>query len=216
MNDVICFTPSLLQPTTPFSIGHLMGQTLRAIVPRAWFCWISRGIIQLQSVLRPYKWSYWTKISDEMYLGAMPLKNWDHVNKINELGIKAILSINEDYEFQDQLFANPVKANDWKERDIKWLKISSPDLEPIKVSKLSKAVNYVVQQTNLGNPVYIHCTAGRGRSASVAICSLMQIKGYSLEKSIKRIQQCRPQVILSQKQMKAIYEYNFSRNKESV
>lgn len=210
----ICKT---LSPSSPLSkplqedkIGFLCARSLKAILPSTWFCWVSRAIIQLQSILRPHQWSYWTKISDEIYLGAMPLKNWDHLNKIHELGIKAILSVNEDHELEDQFLAKPVKSFDWKDRNIKYLKIATPDLEPIETSKLAMAVDFVVQQVDLGNRVYIHCTAGRGRSASVAICSLVKIKGYSLEKSIALVKQCRPQIMLSNNQIKAIHEYCFT------
>ncbi|MBA3722490.1 MAG: dual specificity protein phosphatase family protein [Parachlamydiaceae bacterium] len=189
------------------SIGHLIGRVLHTLLPRGWFCWISRGIIQIQAIIKPHKWSYWTKLSDEIYLGAMPLKNWKHIEKITNLGIKAILSINEDYEFKKQLFADPVKPEDWKKRNINFLTIASPDLEPIELSKIAIAVNYVVEQVKLGNKIYVHCTGGRARSVSIAICSLVMLKRYTLEESINFVKQCRPQVMLSQNQLESMLSW---------
>lgn len=186
------------------SISFLIARILQIILPKTWFCWISRGTIQLQAFLRPHKWPYWTKISDKIYLGAMPLKNKNHIDKIINLGMKAILSINEDYELQDQLCAKPVKPKDWQERNVRVLNISSPDLKPIEISKLAQAINYVVQEVNLGNSVYVHCTSGRGRSASVVVGSLIQTTNCSLEEAIRHVQKCRPQVMLSEKQKEAI------------
>lgn len=185
-------------------VSYLIAKILHAVLPKTWFCWFSRGTVQLQSVLRPRKWTYWTKLSDNIYLGAMPLKNWGHVDKIAKLGVKTILSMNEEYEFQTQFLADPVKPLDWKKKNITFLRISTPDLEPIKDSKLVKAVDYVTSQVNLGNPIYIHCTGGRGRSVSVAICSLTRIRACTLEETIKYVKQCRPQFMINQKQIKSI------------
>lgn len=114
------------------------------------------------------------------------------------------MSINEDYELEDQLCARPAKPKDWQKRKVKVLKISSPDLKPIEISKLAQAINYVMQEVNLGNSVYVHCTGGRGRSASVVVGSLMQTTNCSLEEAIRHVQKCRSQVMLSQKQKEAI------------
>lgn len=191
-------------PIVNESFSFLIGRILQAILPKTWFCWISRGTIQIQSFLRPHKWSYWSKISDNLYLGAMPLKNKNHINKIAQIGVKAILSINEDYEFGDQLFAKPVREMDWQKRNIKVLRISSPDLEPIQIAKLAQAIDYVVQQIKLGNSIYVHCSGGRGRSASVVVGSLIRIDNRSLEDAIRHVEKCRPQVRLSQKQIEAV------------
>lgn len=190
------------------SIGYLIGRFLQSILPRTWFCWVSRGTIQLQSFLRPHKWSYWTKISDNIYLGAMPLKNRNHHQVIHDLGIKAILSVNRTYEFQKQFLAEPVQSTDWEARGISFRRISSPDLEPLKVAKLIEAVRHVVTQVHANNPTYIHCTGGRGRSASVAICSLIALdNNISLQESIRRVQQLRPQVMLSQAQINKLQKW---------
>lgn len=187
-------------------IGRRIALFLRSVLPRALFCWVSRSIMQCQSILNPRKWAYWTQISDQLYLGAIPLRNWNHIEKISALGVTAILSINEEHEFNDQLFAKPVKSEDWKKRHMQVLKISSPDLEPMPAEKMATAVHYVMQQVKLGNQVYMHCTAGRGRSASVAICTVAKMQGISLEQSMQQIKAKRPQLSLSQKQLEAVQQ----------
>lgn len=184
------------------SISYLIARVLRVILPRTWFCWVSRATVLLQSILRPKAWSYWTKLSDHIYLGAMPLKNWRHIKALTGLKIKAVLSINEAYELRPQLFAHPVTSADWEERKITFLNIPSPDLEPIEVSKLAAAVQFVADQVRLGHtPVYIHCTAGRARSVAAAICSVIQIYSLTLEESVKYIKQLRSHCMLNQRQM---------------
>ncbi len=186
------------------SLGYLIGRILQTILPRTWFCWISRGTIQIQFILRPRKWPYWCCLFDQVYLGAMPLKNWNHLEEMTALGVKAILAMNKKYELQAQLGAEPVQEQDWANKEITYLRIGSPDLEPIAVEKLARAVDYVREKVNLGLPLYIHCTGGRGRSVSVAIASLMDIKGYTLGEAIKYVKRCRPQMMLSQDQIAVI------------
>lgn len=179
---------------------------LRTILPKKWFCWISRTTIQCQARLRPHKWSYWTKLTDQIYLGAIPLKNWNHIDKISALGVKAILSINEEHEFKNLPFAKPVKSEDWTKRSMHLLKISSPDLEPLESHKMAEAVMFVMQQVKLGNQVYMHCTAGRGRSASVAICSLAKLHGITPAEAMRQIKEKRPQLSLSKKQLESVQQ----------
>lgn len=187
-------------------LGYYIGRVLQTILPKTWFCWISRGTIQLQSYLRPVKWSYWTKISEDIYLGAMPLKNRNHIETITRLGVKAILSVNEDYEFNNQLFAEPVKSTDWEAKGVTFNRISSPDLEPVQVDLLNQAVQYAHEQKEKG-PVYFHCTGGRGRSASVVIATLMVFENITLQESIKRVQALRPQVMLSAAQVNSLQNW---------
>ncbi len=179
----------------------MIARILKAVLSKESFCWVSRGTIQLQSMLQPIKWSYWSKLDEKLYLGAMPLKNWGHLDEITQLGVKAILSINCEYEFQPQLGADPVRGDDWMGRNINFMNISSPDLEPIEVLEIARAVDFVAQQIRSGNPVYVHCTGGRGRSVSVAICSLAKVKNCTLSAAIQHVKSCRPQAMLNQSQM---------------
>lgn len=187
-------------------IGSKIAAFLRIVLPKSLFCWVSRASIQCQAVLRPRKWAYWTKLSDQIYLGAIPLKNWNHVEKISALGVNAILSIIEEHELKNQPFAKPVKTDDWEKRKMQVLKISSPDLEPVELKKMAQAVQFVLEQVQSGNQVYIHCTAGRGRSASVAVCTLAKLLGISPEQSIQLIKSKRPQLSLNKKQVEAIHQ----------
>ena len=189
------------------SLIYRITKLLHTLLPKSFFCWISRCSIQIPSIFLPLSRPYWTKISDEIYLGAIPLKNWDQHQKIYELGVKSVLSINEDYEFQPLPFSSPVQTSDWQEKNICHLKISSPDLKPISLHLLAKAVDFVAEQSLLG-PVYIHCTGGRGRSVSVAIAAFSKLKNLSIEKSTEHVKQCRPQTIISQLQLQAITSWH--------
>lgn len=207
-------------PQKNWSLGYLIAKVLQAILSKESFCWVSRGTVQLQSYLLPKKWSYWTKITDDIFVGGMPLQNWNHLAEAKRLEIGAVLSINKTYEFQPKLFANPLRRKHWEKNGITWKKISSLDLQPVKVQKLALAVDFVREQKKLGKKVLIHCTGGRGRSVSVAVCCLVDQHGFSLEKAIQHVKICRPQAMLGEKQIKSIVawhkKYNLKENSNSL
>ncbi|MCB1136811.1 MAG: hypothetical protein KDK78_11125, partial [Chlamydiia bacterium] len=84
------------------SVDQLLDSAARlaqAIIPKRWFAVISRYIVQANHELDPDGYRYWDQITTFTWLGAMPLENYGHVEKITEIGVKAILSINEEHEF---------------------------------------------------------------------------------------------------------------------
>lgn len=185
-------------------LGHLIARILQMILPKDMFCWLSRISIQVQSAIHPKRWPYWTQLSDHIIVGAIPIKNMGHLEKITQLGVGAVLSINKKHEFKDLPFSNPVQPKDWRERKIEFLRISSEDLAPLELSTLSLAVAYVIEQVKLGKKVYIHCTGGRGRSVSVAIACLVKTQFLTLTQAYNHVIQHRRQVVLSQKQIESV------------
>ncbi|MBA3957426.1 MAG: dual specificity protein phosphatase family protein [Parachlamydiaceae bacterium] len=189
-------------------LGLLVARILRAIMSKGCFCWLSRFIIQVQSIIRPKHWVYWHVVTPQVFLGAIPLHNWNHSSLITGEGASAILSINEPHEFESQCCARPMVEEDWKLRSVHFLNISSPDLEPVPVAKLAEAVNYVaIQIEKEFRNVYIHCTGGRGRSVSVAACVLMKQEKMSCEQAVSCIQKLRPQAMISPQQVATIREW---------
>jgi len=183
------------------TLSYLIAKILHNILPRAAFCLASRSSILLQ------RGSYWSRLADQVYLGGIPLENYGHLKQLKRAGVKAVLSINKKYEFQNFPLSQPVKSADWERKNITFLRISSPDLEPIELSKISRAVDFVARQIHLGNSVYIHCTGGRGRSATIAWCVLMRIYRYTFENAMEHLKEQRPQLMLSQKQINRILEW---------
>jgi len=56
------------------------------------------------------------------------------------------------------------------------------------------AVNFIESQAAQGNRTYIHCKAGRARSATVAICWLMKSRQISKEQGQQILNQSRPHI----------------------
>jgi atypical dual specificity phosphatase len=188
-------------------MAFLVAKVIQAILPIAVFCWISRTTVQLQAMIWSARWPYWSQITDQIYLGAVPLDNWGHIDAISRLGVGAILSFNEDHELQQQIGAKPIQEKEWTDRNIHYLRLSSPDLSPVSVADLAKAVDYIRSEVLLGHKVYVHCTAGRGRSASAVICYLIKEFRWSLTQALSFVKQQRLQTILSTEQLISIYNW---------
>ena len=60
---------------------------------------------------------------------------------------------------------------------------------------VDQAVHFISDSIERGETVYVHCKAGRGRSATVVLCWLMQAKGLTPDEAQAYVQAKRPQVV---------------------
>lgn len=70
----------------------------------------------------------------------------------------------------------PVQPQQWKDNGIEHKHIVTPDFLGVSIDKIDEANKYIDAEL-LKNPnakFYVHCKAGRGRSATVVLCKLMK------------------------------------------
>lgn len=80
--------------------------------------------------------------------------------------------MNEDYELR--IFSNT--AIEWKKFGVEFLQLSTTDIfETPCQEKLIKGVNFIQKYQQGGGSVYVHCKAGRTRSATLVGCYLMMV-----------------------------------------
>lgn len=58
--------------------------------------------------------------------------------------------------------------------------------------------------------VYVHCKAGRTRSAFLVACYLMHCEGLNAELAVQRLVSCRPYVKFTKTQWAALRRYSVS------
>lgn len=154
------------------------------------------------------KGNWWDKIEPfKIYLGALPLKNAGHLDAIINLGIRHILSMVEDFEMEDGWFNTPVKLKDWNESGIEMKHIQAVDFLPLKRSEIDEGVEYLNNVLKEGHSIYVHCKAGRGRSATIVIVYLMKYHQLSFEEAFSFVKKQRPQINLNTQQRQAILDY---------
>ncbi|CAM6031264.1 unnamed protein product, partial [Sphagnum compactum] len=128
---------------------------------------------------------WYDRIDDHMILGAVPFRSMAE-DLIKNENVKAVVSMNEDYELW--FFNN---AERWSQYNVKFLQLATTDIfESPDQNKLLKGVEFInkflpyhekmneigtessVSKEEYGT-VYVHCKAGRTRSATLVGCYLM-------------------------------------------
>ena len=153
--------------------------------------------------------NWWNRIDSKVILGAIPFRGDHAKNMIQEENIKAVVSMNEDYELA--LFSN--QAPEWKALGIEFLQLATTDIfEAPTQEKLIKGVQFIdsVSDRYPDSSIYVHCKAGRTRSATLVGCYLIEKYGISPEEAVSLMLEKRPHVLLRSKQWEALR--NFQKN----
>jgi len=105
---------------------------------------------------------YWSKVDENIYLGALP--TIFHENELKEMNIKAVVNCCDEDRGPTSIY---------NKLGIEQLYIPTIDHTEPSVKDIERAVReFIEPHTNAGENVLIHCMAGRGRSAAVALCWL--------------------------------------------
>lgn len=127
--------------------------------------------------------NWWDEVDPNVIIGAFPFAR--DVSKLADAGVGAVVNTCEEYE-------GPVEQ--YIEHDIRQLRIPTVDFTHPSFDDVQKAVNFMVEQIEDGRKVYVHCKAGRARSATVVLCWLIQTQGLSAEEGQQVLLRCRPHV----------------------
>lgn len=158
--------------------------------------------------LRPRKNPWYNEITEHIVLGALPLKNRHHGKKIHALGVQSILSVVERFEIKTKtFFSSPVQESDWKKRGLVRKIVETKDFLPMDIESFDESINFLHSEILANRKVYIHCKAGRGRSASVVIAYLMKIEGKSYDEAYRLVKGKRSQVKINERQKQGILDY---------
>lgn len=159
--------------------------------------------------------NWWSKIEPfNIYLGALPLKSEKHLEKIIDLGVSHVLCMVENFEMEDGWINQPVKISDWESNGIVVRHIQAADFLPLTKDEIEEGVEFLNQQLLDGHSVYVHCKAGRGRSATIVIVYLMKYHGYTFDEAFTIVKNQRPQINLNPQQKQAIFDYFTSANSD--
>ncbi len=195
------------QDFSSLTLEHRISRLFKRYVPASFFQMLSLLSIQLQSWINPKNCPYWSKVTPMLYVGAMPLSNSNHPQKLQKLGIRAILSINEESEFTSRFCATPAQKEEWEEKKFTYLRLSSPDLEPVAIATIAKAVDFIAEQISSQKPTYVHCMGGRGRSVSAVIAYLITKEEMPFDCAMEYLKMIRPQINISPEQQEAVKAY---------
>lgn len=147
---------------------------------------------------------WYDRIDEHVLLGALPFRGMEQ-KLINEENVKGVVSMNENYELA---FLSHDKTS-WEKLGIRFLQLQTRDIfESPDQKKLVKGVQFisdVIQETN--GSVYVHCKAGRTRSATLVGCYLLTKTGNTPEEVMNFMKNKRPHIWLRKKQLQALQLY---------
>uniref|UniRef100_A0A1Q3FJ38 Phosphatidylglycerophosphatase and protein-tyrosine phosphatase 1 n=1 Tax=Culex tarsalis TaxID=7177 RepID=A0A1Q3FJ38_CULTA len=173
------------------------------------------------------KRNWYDRIDENMILGALPFRSFAP-ELVKQENIKAVVSMNEDYELW--MFSN--NKDRWAKLDVEFLQLATTDIfEAPCQDKLWTGVRFIngflpQDKSIAGLPavegqqkapedrvgtVYVHCKAGRTRSATLVGCYLMMRNGWSPERAVQHMRECRPHVLLGSKQWEALRIFHSQR-----
>lgn len=143
----------------------------------AWTILLARGLRNCTG------WNWWDRIDDGLWLGALPLTS--DVPKLHALGIRGVINLCAET-------SGPVAAH--VQYGLEQLHLPTSDFTSPTRQAIDQAIAFIEQWRAEQAGVYLHCKAGRGRSATVAACWLMHSRGCTAEAAQAALTACRRQV----------------------
>ena len=137
--------------------------------------------VLLGRVLRVRNW--WDPIDEHVIVGAFPFAV--DAGRLASEGVGAVVNTCEEYR-------GPTTA--YEKHDIAQFRMPTIDFQPPTYEHVTAAIDFMDKHVANGKKIYVHCKAGRGRSATVALCWLIHAAGMTPEEAQARLLEKRPHV----------------------
>lgn len=139
-----------------------------------WNCLLGRW-------LRVRNW--WDPIDPLVFVGGYPFAV--DAARLHALGVRAVVNTCEEYAGPEAEYAK---------LGIEQLRIPTTDFTHPQLADVQRAVEFVQDHVRQGEGVYIHCKAGRARSATVALCWLIRYRQMTPAEAQSHLLAARPHV----------------------
>lgn len=126
---------------------------------------------------------WWDHIDPHVIVGAYPFAR--DVEALYQAGVRAVVNTCEEYK-------GPILQ--YERLGIEQLRIPTTDFTPPRLRDVEIAVEFVEAHVEQSHTVYIHCKAGRARSATVALCWLVKYRGLTIAQAQSSLLHSRPHV----------------------
>jgi Dual specificity phosphatase, catalytic domain len=91
-------------------------------------------------------------------------------------------------------------AQDWQQQEIDYAEIDIPDHETVGIEKLDAAADFIDYEVGRGRNIYVHCKAGRSRSAAAVAAYMIKYGKLDADRAVRELRRCRPSIRLHKKQ----------------
>ncbi|VDN03869.1 unnamed protein product [Thelazia callipaeda] len=163
------------------------------------------GFNLLRNYLQPTKWTWYSRIDENIVLGALPFKSMIK-ELIEKENVGAVVCCTEEYE--NRVVWKAVDEQEWRKRGVEFYALPMTDfVGTASRSSIDKALKFVDENTQKGKSVYVHCKAGRTRSAMFVACYLMRKNDWYPNVAFEFVKLKRPHVVLGNAQWRTVNEY---------
>ncbi|CAJ0580014.1 unnamed protein product, partial [Mesorhabditis spiculigera] len=168
------------------------------------FFYPTLGYNLLRNLLQQENWSWYSQVDEGLILGAMPFKSMKE--ELIEKGVGGVVCCTESYELVAAW--SGMTEEDWKAVGVEFYHIPMTDfVGAADPAEMQKAVAFINKINKEGKSVYVHCKAGRTRSATVTTCHLMQKMDLGPNEAFEFLKKQRRQVSLGSWQWQTVEEY---------
>jgi atypical dual specificity phosphatase len=139
---------------------------------------------------------WWDPIDPAVLVGGYPFTK--DAARLHAIGVRAVVNTCEEY-------AGPVA--EYERLGMTQLRIPTTDFTHPSLPDVRKAVDFVHRHVENGDKVYIHCKAGRARSATIALCWLVRDRGMTPSQAQAHLLAMRPHINPSIDQRPVVAQY---------
>ncbi|KAK0403320.1 hypothetical protein QR680_016858 [Steinernema hermaphroditum] len=162
------------------------------------------GYNLLRSRLQPKTWAWYNRVDDAMVIGALPFKSM--ISELRDENVGGIVCCTE--EFETKALPTSMTKEAWEKEKFKFHAIPMEDFTgTTSRQNIDSAVQFIEQIASEGKSVYVHCKAGRTRSATVAVSYLMKRNDWNPNVAFEHLKSKRPQVLLRSAHWRTVNEY---------
>lgn len=147
---------------------------------------------------------WYSRIDDAVILGALP---WRSIapELIEKEKVGGVISMNESYELKHWV---PTKK-EWNNMGVEFLQLPTPDIfSAPSQDALDRGMQFINSFDGTGKSVYVHCKAGRTRSATLVGCYLMMKHSWPPKQAVSFMKSKRKHVLLHSTQWNALRDFH--------
>ena len=141
-------------------------------------------------------WNWWDEVDSSLYVGAQPLVS--DIRRLLALDVRGVINMCEEFDGHVEAYSDA---------GITQLHLPTTDFTAPSLENIQRGIQFIDGMHAQGHAVYIHCKAGRGRSATVALCWLMHENRIPPSEALRRLATKRRQVSRSIAQRRVVQQY---------
>ena len=150
--------------------------------------------ILLNRILRLRRW--WDPVDDVVILGAVPFRS--DVQALYEQGVRGVVNTCEEFDGHQEAY---------RTMGIEQFHMPTTDFTHPSLDDVTRAVEFIERFAKRGEKVYVHCKAGRARSATVVMCWLMKNRQMTPAQAQQHLLSVRPHINPRLEQRPVVLEY---------